>query len=403
MHTRRVFIYHPDERVRNIIKQTLSSHKRMVLHPAETPPTLLSMISMVPDCKLSVFLLEFNPKDERRLYREVRDACPFAEVILLVAAVHTGDAARLVENGVVYDYLIVNPFYDVYTVRIKVIRALERSQLRLRMLDLQQKLMEMKKVIEPAVNCLANDLCAGMKKGSSELKVGVTKVVERSAEKDEVSEEIEGLFGQFDSRIEEKISDFGENMVNFTSSIAGAVAGDAMKTVGETVAQTPETGEGEPQEGERVRVLVISEHSPVRDLLRLFLSSQNMEVVEETNPAESVINILGSEPERRPHVIMLDMDMKDQEGFNILGQLFKAGPLKGIPVILLTKSKTKKILKKAASYGVSGIILKPFKLNTVREKLEDALKVREKKGASPQPEKEEKDSFMVGWKKGENL
>ncbi len=403
MQTRRVFVFHTDERVRNIIKQTLSSRRRIVFHPAETPAILLSMISMVPDCRLSAFLLEFDPDDERPLYRGVKERCPFAEVILLISASHTGDAARLVESGVVYDYLIVNPFYDVYTARIKILRALERSHLRMRILDMQQKLMEMKKGIEPAICLLTNDLCSEVKKDSSALKEGVSKVVEKKVEeKEEVSEEIDGLFGKFDNRIEEKISGFGENMVNFTTSLAGTMASDAMRTASESVSQpSVETEEEGAKEEGGVRVLVISEHSPVRDLLRLFLTSQNIDVMEESNAAESEINLLGAE--QRPHVIILDMDLKDEEGFNILSQLFKSGPLKKIPVILLTKSKTKKILEKAARYGVTGIILKPFKLNTVKEKLEEALRVHEERVASPQPKKEENDPFMIRWKKGEKL
>ena len=392
--TRRVFLYHSDERVRSIITQGLVKERGIVLHPAETPEQLRSTASTVPTCRESVFLLEFSPDSQVQLHSEVKSICPFSEVILLISAAHTPEAAALVENGVVYDYLIVNPFYDVYTARIKIFRALERCYLKGKLVELQKQLMAAKNSIKPAVECLTTDLSQGVRRDSSKLKEGVSEVVKGYAP----PEQIDGIFCHFDSRLEEKLSEFGENVVVLTDTFADGVTNKAVETVGEVVnPPTPsEKTISSEEQKDAQRILVISESSKDRDLLRAFLSAQGFEVIEETGGEESIERAVNLSPP--PALILLDMDLKDRKSFKILSLLFKTESLKGIPVILLTRTKTKEILKKAVKYGVAGIILKPFKFSVVKEKVEQVL------GSNSENEDGKKeDTFFIRWRRGETL
>ncbi len=388
---RRVFICHPDERVRNIIGQSLAHHKRVVFHPVENTYRLKNTISVVPDCRESVFLLEFRPEYEGELCREMKALCPFAEVIILISASHIPQAAELVHRGVVYDYLVVNPFYDVYSASIKVLRALERCHLRRRLVELQKQLMEAKGKIKPAVKCLTADLSRGIKEESCQLKEGVSQVVGEEYARDEV----EGLFGHFDARVEGKVSEFGEDVANLTATFADSMAEKAVGAVSEVVVKDGlETGETERKEGSK-RVLVVSDDSKVRDLLRLFLSAENIDVVEETGTADCVERILGQGPP--PSLVLLDVDLKGQDGFRLLSLLFSDERLKEVPVILLTQTKTRRVLKKAAKYGVAGIILKPLKFSVVKEKVEQVLQESAGRGD------EKRESFFIAWRKGDSL
>ena len=392
---KRVFIYHPDERVRNIIGQRLVDLRNLVLHPADAAHQLMSILSKVPTCRESVFLVEFRPDSETRVYRKVKIHCPFAEVILLISAAHIAEAADLVEKGVVYDYLIVNPFYDVFTARIKVLRALERCYLKAKLVELQEQLRSAKESIRPAVECLTVDLSQGVKRDSCHLKEGIIQVVGG----EDADDQVEGLFGRFDAKVDEKICEFGDNVVTLTTAFAETVAGKAVDTVCEAV--VPESAEPSYSGVEGRRVLVISDDAKVRDLLRLFLSTEGLEVVEEHGGPGCVENALGLNP--LPSLILLDMDLKERESFRILSTLFKTGPLKKIPVILLTRTKTREILKKAAKYGVSGIILKPFKFSVVKEKVEEALKRRESIDGDSEKGGEAEDSFFIRWRRGEPI
>ena len=389
---RRVFIYHPDERVRNIIVDRLAGRKNLVLHPVEVPYQLKSTLAAVPSCSVSVFLLEFEPDSQVPLYREVKSQCPFAEVILLIHAAHISEATRLVERGIVYDYLVVNPFYDVYTARIKVLRALERCHLRMRLVELQKQITEAKRCIEPAVESLTGNLSQEVKKDSSELKDGVSQVVKA----EDARLDMDDLFGRFDSNVENKIMDFGENMVSLTNTFAEVVTNTAVDTVKKAVGHPDSRGD----EGKEMqRVLVISDQSTVRDLLRVFLSAENLEVLEDTGGPDSVERAAGMSP--APDLILLDMDLEKDLSFEILSRLSKNEHLKGIPLILLTHTKTKKILKRAAKYGVAGIILKPFKFAVVKEKVEKVLGIDGEKDVEDTPE--ESDHFFVRWRKGDKL
>ncbi len=392
---KRVFIYHPDERVRNIIAQRLVRRRNLVIHPVETAYKLKGTLSTVPTCRESVFLVEFRPDSETRLYREVKSHCPFAEVILLISAAHISEAAELVENGMVYDYLIVNPFYDVFTARIKVLRALERCYLRTKLVELQEQLRSAKESIRPAVECLTVDLSQGVKRDSCQLKKGIVQMVGRK----DADDQVEGLFGRFDAKVDEKLCEFGDNVVTLTTAFAETVAGKAVNTVCEAVAPGP--AQPSETEEESRKVMVISDDAKVRDLLRLFLSTEGFEVVEEQGGVEWVENALKLDPP--PSLILLDMDLKDRGSFEILATIFETEILKEIPVVLLTRTKTREILKKAAKYGVSGIILKPFKFSVVKEKVEEALKRRESIDGDSEKVKGAEDSFFIRWRRGEPI
>ncbi len=383
---KRIFLYHPDERVRNIILDRLVGVKNLILHPSDGFYQLKSMVSVVPSCDMSVFLVDFKPDGESPLYREVKSLCPFSEVILLIYAAHMAEAAALVERGTVYDYLVVSPFYDVYTVRIKVLRALERCLLRTKLVELKRQVMEARKCVDPAVETLTTNLCKGVKEESHQLKRGVSKVVV-DAERDLV----EDLFCRFDSSIEHKLQDFGDDVVSLTSSFADAVSAKAVNAVNVAV-EPPEPEEAVEKGGKRV--LIISDQYTLRDLLRVFLSTQGLEVVEVGGDPKDIEKVAKMEP--IPDLILLDMDLEKELSFEVLSKLSKESSLKNIPVILLTHTKTREMLKKAAHYPVAGIILKPFKFSVVKEKVEEALQRDsvESEVASP-----ERDSFFIRWRR----
>jgi len=91
------------------------------------------------------------------------------------------------------------------------------------------------------------------------------------------------------------------------------------------------------------------------------------------------------------------VDLKGQDGFRLLSLLFSDERLKEVPVILLTQTKTRRVLKKAAKYGVAGIILKPLKFSVVKEKVEQVLQESAGRGD------EKRESFFIAWRKGDSL
>jgi CheY-like chemotaxis protein len=68
-------------------------------------------------------------------------------------------------------------------------------------------------------------------------------------------------------------------------------------------------------------------------------------------------------PEARPDVILLDLNMPKMNGIEFLTAIRKSDQWKGIKVFVLTTSAEKEDKEQTRSLGVSGYIVKPLKLN----------------------------------------
>jgi CheY-like chemotaxis protein len=68
-------------------------------------------------------------------------------------------------------------------------------------------------------------------------------------------------------------------------------------------------------------------------------------------------------PEVRPDVILLDLNMPKMNGIEFLTAIRNSDQWKGIKVFVLTTSAEKEDKELTRSLGVSGYIVKPLKLN----------------------------------------
>ena len=76
----------------------------------------------------------------------------------------------------------------------------------------------------------------------------------------------------------------------------------------------------------------------------------------------------------RPDIILLDIEMPDMSGFEVLSKMNKTPDFTGIPVIFVTSHATEKLVMKAVEYGAVDYVVKPFDGNILRAKIQDALK-----------------------------
>ena len=74
-----------------------------------------------------------------------------------------------------------------------------------------------------------------------------------------------------------------------------------------------------------------------------------------------------------PDVILLDLDRKAEKDLEFLKKIKSDINLKQTPIIILTKSKNQKYIKKYFDIGISGCILKPIKEEEYIEKIEIIL------------------------------
>ena len=75
----------------------------------------------------------------------------------------------------------------------------------------------------------------------------------------------------------------------------------------------------------------------------------------------------------RPDVILLDIEMPDMTGFEIMLEIKKDPSLKDIPVIFVTSHANEKLVVKAAEYGAVDYVVKPFNPDALRRKIQKAV------------------------------
>ena len=79
----------------------------------------------------------------------------------------------------------------------------------------------------------------------------------------------------------------------------------------------------------------------------------------------------------RPDLILLDIEMPDITGFEVMNEINKNPQLTGIPVIFVTSHASEKLITKAVDHGAVDYIVKPFIPDILHAKIKSVLKAKE--------------------------
>lgn len=79
---------------------------------------------------------------------------------------------------------------------------------------------------------------------------------------------------------------------------------------------------------------------------------------------------------RHPDLILLDIDMPELNGLEVLRQLKHMRNTASIPVIMLTARAESDVVAEVMQKGAHGYLLKPFRINTLLERLNHLLNLR---------------------------
>ena len=76
-------------------------------------------------------------------------------------------------------------------------------------------------------------------------------------------------------------------------------------------------------------------------------------------------------------LVLTDWSMPRMNGLDLLKKIRKAkGPVAKTPILMITAADTKTSIVEAGQEGVDAYIIKPFSVNTVAEKIEEAISKR---------------------------
>jgi DNA-binding NarL/FixJ family response regulator len=120
------------------------------------------------------------------------------------------------------------------------------------------------------------------------------------------------------------------------------------------------------EQREEIRVLLIDDHTMFRTGLRLAIESRHgiVVVAEASNRSEA----LAAAAQEQPDVILLDLDLGDDSGFDLLPELLANGS--STRVILLTGLRDPEAHRRAVRLGAVGLVLKEHALETVLKAIE---------------------------------
>jgi len=136
-----------------------------------------------------------------------------------------------------------------------------------------------------------------------------------------------------------------------------------------------------PADGQKPTILVVDDDPDLQKLLGMYLKLEGFVVRPATN-RDAVLIGLRTPP--MPALVLLDVQMPDANGFDILAKLRLHPALKTLPVIMLTGETTRESVLKGLRGGADGYVTKPFEPENVVKAIKAVL------GLNPPPEEKKK-------------
>jgi two-component system, OmpR family, response regulator VanR len=115
-------------------------------------------------------------------------------------------------------------------------------------------------------------------------------------------------------------------------------------------------------------ILVVEDDSAVLNDMVQMLSIFFKEVVQASNGAEAFLLY----QEKKPHIILTDVQMPISDGLSLVKQIRTADPV--TPILLISSYSEHTVLMKALNSGVDGYIIKPLELNEILQTITESLR-----------------------------
>jgi CheY-like chemotaxis protein len=116
-------------------------------------------------------------------------------------------------------------------------------------------------------------------------------------------------------------------------------------------------------------ILIVEDHDSIRDLMIAIFSNTDYEIYHAKDGKEALKMVSNYNPD----VVLLDIQLPEVNGFDVCESI-KNNPVLFHTKILMISSQSQKFdLQKAKEVGADGYIIKPFKPNTLMEKVEQLL------------------------------
>ncbi|GMT42116.1 MAG: response regulator [bacterium] len=121
-----------------------------------------------------------------------------------------------------------------------------------------------------------------------------------------------------------------------------------------------------------LRVLIIDDFATMRKIEKNILGQLGIKNVDEADDGTTALPKLKA---NKYDVVLLDWNMPNMTGLDVLKAMRSEDNTKDLPVIMVTAEALKDNIVAAAQAGVNDYVVKPFTAATLEEKLKKVLKV----------------------------
>jgi len=118
------------------------------------------------------------------------------------------------------------------------------------------------------------------------------------------------------------------------------------------------------------RILVIDDDPDIRALLSTYFQGNGHQVFQ----AEDGAHGIGMAAQRRPDVVILDIDMPVLDGHSTLHVMKNDPTMSAIPIVVLTSHSNDQTRERLKRAGCAGFLGKPFDLGRLNQTVTQSLK-----------------------------
>jgi two-component system, chemotaxis family, chemotaxis protein CheY len=115
-----------------------------------------------------------------------------------------------------------------------------------------------------------------------------------------------------------------------------------------------------------MKFLIVDDFSTMRRIIRNLLKEIGYQNADEAEDGQIAFNKLR---DGQFDFVVSDINMPNMNGFELLHKIRTEGPVKDIPVLMVTAEARKEDIVMAAQSGASGYIVKPFTKATLEDKV----------------------------------
>lgn len=124
-------------------------------------------------------------------------------------------------------------------------------------------------------------------------------------------------------------------------------------------------------EKEKPRIIIVDDDRDTRELLAMALESEGFEVTSAANG----LRLISSLQLRRPHLILLDVNMSWIDGFELCKAVKKNESFREIPVVFVSGRGEPEDRRKGMEAGAADYFVKPLDLNLLLARIRELVPV----------------------------